>query len=250
MEKPEKLTDAIKSQALERLRKMTVYNWVMVVIGIIAIVLALALNPAFLLILVALAFAGPLVREVGLLDERDERISFISYRSSHVAFYVTMLVITAVFIARTILKGKELEPEYFILLTVPILYKFFASLALTYDTRLLSLIIGYTVGGLIALMETLEGYFLTPQMFVPLLIILVTVVAHWMPKLSGALFLLLGMGYIILITKNMSAESPLQLILLALILGVPILLAGMFLLFYKRMAGAGSADFKEEIPGK
>jgi hypothetical protein len=249
MEKTDNLKNAIKSQALERLRKMTAYNWVMLGIGIIAIVLALWLNqPAFLLILVLLAFAGPLVREVGLLDESDERISFISYRSSHIAFYVTMLVITAVFIARTLLKGRDIEPEYFILLTVPILYKFFASLALTYDTRLLAIITGYTVGGLIGLMETLEGYFFSPQMFVPLLIILVTVVAHWYPKVSGSLFLLLGMGYLVMITRDLSEDSPLQLILMALILGVPILLAGIFLLFHKRMSGAGSKDFKEEIP--
>ncbi|OGK10683.1 MAG: hypothetical protein A2Y63_02910 [Candidatus Riflebacteria bacterium RBG_13_59_9] len=233
---------------MERLRKMTVYNWVMVAIGIIAIVLALTLNPAYLLILVLLAFAGPLVREVGLLDERDERISFISYRSSHIAFYVTMLVITAVFIARTLLKGKEIEPEYFILLTVPILYKFFASLALAHGTRLLAIIIGYTVGGLIGLMETLEGYFFTPQMFVPLLIILVTVMAHWYPKISGSLMLLLGMGYLVMITRDLSAEKPLELILLALVLGVPVLLAGLLLLFHRRMTGIATEDFREEIP--
>jgi hypothetical protein len=240
--------DHIKSQALGRLRKMTVYNWVMVVIGIIAIVLALVLNPAFLLILVLLAFAGPLVREVGLLDERDERISFISYRSSHIAFYVTMLVITALFIARTLLVGKLIEPEYFILLTVPVLYKFFASLALAYDTRLIAIIIGYTAGVLIGVMVALEGYLFAPQMFVPLLIILVTVIAHWMPKLAGSLFLLLGMGYLVMIARSYSGDKPLQLILLALILGVPVILAGTFLLFHKRMAGAGTADFKEEIP--
>ncbi len=247
MEKSDNL-NAIKLQAMERLRKMTVYNWVMVAIGIIAIVLALTLNPAYLLILVLLAFAGPLEREVGLLDERDERISFISYRSSHIAFYVTMLVITAVFIARTLLKGKEIEPEYFILLTVPILYKFFASLALAHGTRLLAIIIGYTVGGLIGLMETLEGYFFTPQMFVPLLIILVTVMAHWYPKISGSLMLLLGMGYLVMITRDLSAEKPLELILLALVLGVPVLLAGLLLLFHRRMTGIATEDFREEIP--
>lgn len=246
------LKETIKGQALERLRKLTIYNWVMVALTLIIIVLALTLQqPIYLLLLVLLALAGPLVREIGLADERDERVTFISYRSSHIAFYITLLVIAAVFIGRTLVRGREIEPEFFILLIVPVVFKFLAALGFTYDARILGLILGYVMGVLIAVVEVIRsGYALGPQMFVPLLIILVTVVAHWYHKLPGSLLLLLGMGYLVMITRDFALDPavPIAFILQALLLGVPVLLAGLLLLFYRRMDGASGADFKEETP--
>jgi hypothetical protein len=250
------LKETIKGQALEQLRKLTVYNWVMIAFTIIIVVLGLALQPLYLLLLVLLALAGPMVREVGLADERDERVTFISYRSSHIAFYITLLAIAAVFIGRTLARGREIEPEFFILLIVPVAFKLLAALGFTYDARMLGLVIGYTTGVLIAVLEVVRsGYAFTPQMFIPLLIILVTVVGHWYHKLSGSLFLLLGIGYLVMITRDFAMEpgvtplaTPLAFILQAIALGVPVLLAGLLLLFYRRMGGASSTDFNEETP--
>jgi len=239
-----------KEQAMGRLRRMTAFHWTMAGICLVAVILGLALHPAYLLLLVLPAFLGPLVREIGFVKDQDERVRFISYRSSHIAFYLTLAVIAAIFIARTITAGRSIEPEWFIILITPVAYKFFAALGLTYDTRTLALAIGYVVGGILAIYTAFSGYFFTPQIYIPLLIILVTVVAHWLPKLSGGLLLLLGAGYLVMITKNWDPDNPLGLILSALLLGVPVLLAGLLLLFHQRMAGVASEDFIEEIPGE
>ena len=247
------LKESIREQALEQLRKLTVYNWVMIAFTIIIVVLGLTLQPAYLLLLVLLTLVGPLVREIGLTDERDERVTFISYRSSHIAFYITLLVIAAVFIGRTLVLGRALEPEFFLLLIVPVVYKLLAALGFTYDAKVLGLAIGYLMGILIGVMEIIkaEWHLFTPQMFIPVLVILVAIIGHLYHKLSGGLFLLLGMGYLVMITRNFAAEaptSPTAFIVQALVLGVPVLLAGLFLLFYRRMGGASSTDFREEIP--
>ena len=143
--------------------------------------------------------------------------------------------------------GKGIEPEWFIVLIAPVAYKFFAALGLTYDTRTLALAIGYIVGGFLTLFVVLDGYFFTPQAFIPLLVLLVTVVSHWLPKVGGGLLLLLGIGYLVLIAGRMEF-TDLGLILRALLLGVPVLLAGLLLLFHRRMTGVASEDFVEEIP--
>ena len=236
-----------KTQAMARLRGMTAFHWTMAGICLVAVILGLALHPAYLLLLVLPAFVGPLVREIGFMKEQDERVRFISYRSSHIAFYLTLAVIAAIFIARTISAGKGIEPEWFIVLIAPVAYKFFAALGLTYDTRTLALAIGYIVGGFLTLFIILDGYFFTPQAFIPLLVLLVTVVSHWLPKVGGGLLLLLGIGYLVLIAGRMEF-TDLGLILRALLLGVPVLLAGLLLLFHRRMTGVASEDFVEEIP--
>lgn len=236
-----------KTQAMERLRRMTTFHWTMAGICLVSVILGLSLSPLYLLALVLPAFLGPLVREVGFLQDQDERVRFISYRSSHIAFYLTLAVIAAIFIARTIKAGGEIEPEWFILLIAPVAYKFFAALGLTYDTRTLALAIGYIVGGFLALFTILSGYYFTPQAFIPLLVLLVTVVSHWLPKVGGGLLLLLGIGYLVLIAGRMEF-TDLGLILSALLLGVPVLLAGLLLLFHRRMTGVASEDFVEEIP--
>ncbi len=244
------LKETWKTRAMERLRGVTIYHWTMVGVCLVAVILGLALHPAYLLLLVLPAFLGPLVREIGLLQDQDERVRFISYRSSHIAFYLALVVIAAIFISRTITVGREIEPEWFILLIAPIAYKFFAALGLTYDARVLALAIGYVVGGVLTVYTIFSGYFFTPQVFIPLLVLLVTIVAHWLPRLSGSLMLLLGAGYLIMITKNWPPDAPLGLILSALLLGVPVLLAGLLLLFYQRMSGVATEDFAEEVPGE
>ena len=236
-----------KTQAMERLRKMTAFHWTMVGICVISVILGLALHPAYLLLLVLPAFLTPLLREIGFAKDQDERVRFISYRSSHIAFYLTLAVIAAIFVARTIAVGREIEPEWFIVLIAPVAYKFFAALGLTYDTKALALAIGYIVGGFLTLFVVLGGYFFTPQVFIPLLVLLVTVVSHWLPKVGGGLLLLLGIGYLVLIAGRMDF-TDLGLILSALLLGVPVLLAGLLLLFHQRMTGVASEDFIEEIP--
>jgi len=236
-----------KTQAMARLRRMTAFHWTMAGICLVAVILGLALHPAYLLLLVLPAFVGPLIREIGFMKEQDERVRFISYRSSHIAFYLTLAVIAAIFIARTISAGRGIEPEWFIVLIAPVAYKFFAALGLTYDTRTLALAIGYIVGGFLILFIILDGYFFTPQAFIPLLVLLVTVVSHWLPKVGGGLLLLLGIGYLVLIAGRMEF-TDLGLILRALLLGVPVLLAGLLLLFHRRMIGVASEDFVEEIP--
>ncbi len=236
-----------KAQAMERLRRMTAFHWTMAGICLVSVILGLALHPAYLLLLVLPAFLGPLVREIGFTKDQDERVRFISYRSSHIAFYLTLAVIAAIFIARTISVGRGIEPEWFIVLIAPIAYKFFAALGLTYDTRTLALAMGYIVGGFLTLFTILDGYFFTTQAFIPLLVLLVTVISHWLPKVGGGLLLLLGVGYLVLIAGRMEF-TDLGLILRALLLGVPVLLAGLLLLFHRRMSGVASEDFVEEIP--
>lgn len=229
--------DSLKEQTMERLSRMTYFHWAMLILAILALILGLVVNRYFLLILILPIFLTPIARETGLIEERDEQIRFISYQSSHITFYLTLLVIVAVFIAKSLIGGKAIDPVLFALLMVPIIYKFFVSLALTYDPRGVGLAIGYVLGVFMFIYSLLPTGLRVPGVIIALLVLLVTIVSHWLPKIGGGLLALLGTAYfVVVVSRWPDLKGALW---LTLIVGTPLIMAGLLLFFWRKL-GSGS----------
>jgi hypothetical protein len=100
----------------------------------IVILLAIVVSPKFYLALIALAFGRPVLREVGALADRDEWLSLVSYRSSHIAFLTGMLIAGLVFMYTGFVKGGEPPYEVSLILLITLFVKF-AALQLMGRTR-------------------------------------------------------------------------------------------------------------------
>ena len=233
--------DTFKEQAMEHLSRMTYFQWTMLILALLALVLGFFVSPYFLLILILPVFLTPIARETGLTEERDERIRFISYQSSHVTFYLTMLVIIGVFIGKSILERRAIDPLWFALLIIPIIYKYFASLALAYGARSVGIAIGYILGLFLFVYSLFRSPAIDPEVIFGILVLLVTVVSHWLPKLGGGLLALLGTAYfVVLVTQWTVTDLPMRPLSaaglwFAVIVGAPLIMAGLLLFFLQRL---------------
>lgn len=105
-----------------------------VVYTAIVVLLAIVVSPKFYLALIALAFGRPVLREVGALADRDEWLSLVSYRSSHIAFLAAMLIAGLIFMWTGIVEGGEPPYEVSLVLLIALFIKF-AALQLMGRTR-------------------------------------------------------------------------------------------------------------------
>jgi len=223
--------DSFKEQAMDRLSRMTYFHWTMLILAVLALILGFV-SRYFLLILILPVFLTPIARETGLTEERDERIRFISYQSSHVTFYLTLLVIIALFIGKTL---EKVDPLWFALLMIPIIYKYFVSLAVTYGPRSVGLAIGYTLGIFLFVYSLFRGDAIDPEVIIGILVLLVTVVSHWLPKLGGGLLALLGTAYFVVLVSQWTDLKDAAL-WFALIVGAPLIMAGLLLFFLQKLS--------------
>ena len=89
----------------------------------IVAVLAITVHQGFYLALIALAFARPVLREVRILADRDEWLSLVSYRSSHIAFLAAMLIAGLIFMYTGIVEGGEPPYEVSLILLISLFIK-------------------------------------------------------------------------------------------------------------------------------
>ncbi|OPX23074.1 MAG: hypothetical protein B1H03_02760 [Planctomycetales bacterium 4484_113] len=232
--------DSFKEQAIERLSRMNYFHWTMLILAILALVLGAWVNPYFLLILILPVFLTPIARETGLVEEKDEQIRFISFQSTHITFYLTLLVIVGVFVGRSILEGRDVEPVFFALLMIPVIYKFFASLALTYGGRSVGLAIGYILGVFLFIYSLYGGGAVDANLVVAVLVLLVTVVSHWLPKVGGGLLALVGTAYfVVVVSWGSELKGAFWLMLLV---AAPLIMAGLLLFFWRKLSFAAVVE--------
>ncbi len=105
-----------------------------IIYAAVVVLLAITVNPRFYLALIAIAFARPVLREVRVLADRDEWLSLVSYRSSHIAFLAAMLIAGLIFMYTGVIEGGEPPYEVSLILLISLFVKF-AALQLMGRTR-------------------------------------------------------------------------------------------------------------------
>ncbi|MBD3348382.1 MAG: hypothetical protein GF400_04190 [Candidatus Eisenbacteria bacterium] len=189
--------------------------------AVVFVVLGIAVDRAFYIPLVAVAFIRPLLRESGLLSDRDERQISVSHRSSHIAFLLTMALVAMLFIKKTVVDLEEPGLLLSLLLFVPLLVKFAAWQFTSRGRRRAALGIGFAIGGFWLLFSMLAGDF-NPQLLVGGLPLVASLLALRWERAGGAIMFGLGV-FAIYFFGEMS-------LIVVLLLPTPLILAGTMLL--------------------
>jgi hypothetical protein len=208
----------------------------------IIVVLAIVVSPNFYLALIALAFGRPVLREVGALADRDEWLSLVSYRSSHIAFLTAMLIAGLIFMYTGIVKGGEPPYEVSLILLVALFVKFAALQLMGRSRERAGRAIVWIMGGgwllfvlashglsLVSLIE--GGPFLA--------LVACALLARRWPRIVGIVVGLIGIGTIVAFV-----DFPLEYkrLIVPFLLSFPLLLSGALLILGDR------ADGEEEAP--
>jgi hypothetical protein len=189
--------------------------------AIACVLLGIFVNKAFYIPIVAVAFVRPLLREAGLLSDRDEWQVSVSHRSSHIAFLLSMGMAAAMF-AKTLVDQTEPAYELSLLFLVPLLVKFAAWQFTSRGRRRCALGIGFAIGGFWLLFTAAEGQ-LSPEFAVGGLPVLASLLALKWEKIGGAILLVLGLLAIYFLGSRM-------ILIVVLLLPTPLILAGTLLL--------------------
>jgi hypothetical protein len=214
------------------------------------IALGLAVSKEFYLGLVLLPFGRGLLRELGALRDRDEWQRAISYRSSHIAFLVAMLIAAVVFVKEGIIDGGEPPVAVSVILLVSLLVKFAALQLQGKARRRAALAIAWVIGGA-WLLFALASHGLSVSSLVegaPCILVLGSGFAgmKW-PKIGGGMFIAVGLGMLYLFVLA-AGTTPIQKLLVATLLPVPILLAGVLLLVGERVQPGNEAASARTTP--
>jgi hypothetical protein len=197
------------------------------------VLLGIFVDRAYYVPLVAVAFIRPLLREAGLLSDRDERQVSVSHRSSHFAFLVSMAIAGVLFVKQSVVDLEEPAYELSLLLFVPLLVKLFSWQMTSCGRRRAALGMGFTIGGFWLLFTAGEGQ-LSPEFAVGGLPVLATLLALKWERLGGALLLAMGVATIYFF-------GPRMILIVVLLLPTPLILAGTLLL-----VGGGKEKTNEE----
>lgn len=249
MEKMDKPTARDIKRGLLKLGKLSTSFITIAASALVLLILGFAVNPFFFFLLAPLLIIYPLLGEAGMLKEPEERTCYISYRSSHIALYGTLLALSAILISQAIANPDLVDPAYFIVLLIPIVYKLLATIALTYSTRVVGLGIGYLFTAFFAVSFINYTFFKVGHLSTNLTImfagaLLATIAGHWYPRFTGLVYTLFAL-YILAWNKDrlgsplfqgngLNLMTALDFILQLLLIAVPILIAGLLLLFTAR----------------
>jgi len=197
-----------------------------IIAGIVAyaiacVLLGIFVNKAFYIPIVAVAFIRPLLREAGLLSDRDEWQVSVSHRSSHIAFLLSMGMAAALF-AKALIDETEPAFELSLLFLVPLLVKFAAWQMTSRGRRRCALGLGFAIGGFWLLFSMLSGDF-NPQLLVGGLPIVATLLALKWERIGGAMLLAMGLFAIYFFGATVEPVG-------VLLLPTPLILAGVLLL--------------------
>ncbi len=227
----------IKQQAVQQMMRLATYHWVMFIISLIAVILGFTVSYYWFIVLVLPLVLTPVARETGLVGDGSPKVEYIAYQGSYVAFYLTLLVLAAVLVGRWVsTRGSLGEPEeriFLVLFLIPLLYKFFSALALTYGARTVGLFLGYILGALMLLATLIRFRGVSPELIIAILAIVVCIISNFAGKLGGALLALVGTAYFVTLVDRWN-EIP-NAFWLSLLLASPLILAGLLVFFHRRI---------------
>ncbi|MCK4447125.1 MAG: hypothetical protein KAW56_08585 [Candidatus Marinimicrobia bacterium] len=180
-----------------------------------------------LVIFIILALAAPLIREFRKRTDLDERQIHISRFSSHIAFYIYIALVLLVMVNKFIAKGENPSNEFYMLLLVPMVIKFFISVFQNYDSIKAARLIGYLFGGswllFIILSHGVSIKFIIEALPF-LLLIAAALLSSRYPRPSGIVYTVLGLATVYIYIK-VNFDIYMKLIMVS-ILSLPLLLSG------------------------
>jgi hypothetical protein len=211
----------------------------------IVVVLGITVGPRFYVALIALAFARPVLREVRVLADRDEWLSLVSYRSSHIAFLTAMLIAGLIFMWISIVEQGEPPYEVSLILLISLFVKF-AALQLMGRTReRAGRAIAWIMGGGWMLFVAGHGFqWVTLIEGAPFIGIMVCAfLSRRWPRIAGIVIALAGVASVIAFV-----DFPLEYdgLIVPFLLSFPLMLSGTLLILGDR----AEAEEEEPIPAE
>lgn len=198
---------------------------------VVSVILSLIFSAWWLLLIFMPVFALPILRGEGIFRDSDEFKRINRYRSSHLAFYVTLFLILVVVIGKGLLKGEPVDTALFLVIIVAVLAKEGSNLILHRPLHQAGIIIGSMVGGL-WLLAAMFSYGFTVQGLIEssfgVAILLATGVALFRPWMGGAL-LIIG-ACLSLVWYVLPVHDTAAVVLLLVMRTLPLLLAGLLVL--------------------
>jgi len=196
--------------------------------AIVCVLLGIFVHPEFYIAIIALAFARPILREFGLVADRDEWQVAVSHRSSHVAFLVAMGIAAVAFLRSSFMDEGGPPGIVSLLLFIPLLVKVAAWQLTGRGRRRTGLVLGFAIGGFWFLFSALSGDF-NPQLAVGGLPLLGAFLALRWQRLGAVILLLCGAvtGYFFVLQGMTPPQAQL---FVGLMLPAPLILAGVLLM--------------------
>jgi hypothetical protein len=116
------------------------------VVSAAAVVLAFLFSYWWFLMFFIPVFSMPLLRGEGVLGKSDDHRRLNHYRSSHLAFYVTLMLVVTIMIGRGIVRGEEVDPAIVLIAVFAVLMKEGGNLILNRPQHQAGILIGCIVG--------------------------------------------------------------------------------------------------------
>lgn len=210
------------------------------------LVLAAAWRAEALVLLIPLAFLGPVLREVAPAVDVDERERLVDYRASHVAFVVTYGLLFLLF-GRSWFQLKHEPPnELWLLLVAPLLVRVTIAVGRGTGARRLALLLGF-VCGTVWLAFSTASHGLSPESAVGGGVIAFTALGIRWPRLGGGLLALSGFAFLVFfILLPVGRQDWVGSLFMTLALPLPPLVAGVGLLATSmRSRGTSTDEFKD-----
>jgi len=180
-----------------------------------------------LVIFLILALAAPLIREFRKRTDLDERQIHISRFSSHIAFYIYIALVLLVMVNKFIAVGENPSNEFYMLLLVPMVIKFFISVFQNYEPIKAARSIGFLFGGSWLLFVILS-HGISIEFIIEALPFLLLIAAAWLscryPRPSGIVYTVLGLATVYFYIRS-NFDFYVKLIMFT-ILSLPLLLSG------------------------
>lgn len=202
---------------------------------VLLVMIARGLPLPILIPLLVFILAVPLIRELRPKTDLDERQIALSHWSSHIALYVLIGLLLFVMLHTYVADGKNPDPEWYMLLIIPLVVKLIINLFQNYDKRRTAQLIGYfftTIWLLFAILS--HGFTLESGMeFLPFIpVYFVCWAAGKWPRPAGVGFIVLSLFMLYFFGGWLRFEIYIRLIMYTLI-PLPLLISGVILMFYK-----------------
>lgn len=213
--------------------------------------LALAWRGEALTLLVPLAVLGPLLKEAVPFEDVDERQRLADYRASHVALMVAYLLIFVLFARLALVEGKEVPPELWLLLAVPLLVRVVLSVGKASGARRTGLVLGFGFGGAwvaFTLLSHGPSWEALGEAAVGGSVLAATAVARKAPRVGGGLLVAVGLAFLALFVRVPAGRGEWSSgLFLGATLALPPLIAGVALAGSGQRAAseAGKDEFED-----
>ena len=203
-----------------------------------AAVLALGVfwRPEALILLVLLLFVRPIAREIKPSPDMDERQNMLFLKGGYFGFLTAMLVVLGVFVFKLLIQEKNPEPEWYLVLAVPLVVNGSFYLWRASGLRKVGLVLGFLFGGLwTAFTLASHGFSLVSlvESVVGMSIVISTAIAMKWPRIGGTLLMLASLVFTFaFIGIWVRMPNPINVVLMICLLPLPVLLAGVCLFRY------------------